>query len=162
MGVFGIHFSPLDSLDNEGRGIDCTVAALRCRLEPVIVLGRHQHEFAPAVTGDFHGLAPRLVLEFPDFPLEFKGGGLGHSGPTKDYPNNTYYTENVKSRCLPALLQLDPGLRFALFCFVRTTRLGPPGINTFGPTPNFDFLALGEFPSGADSRAIAEMNFLAH
>lgn len=65
--MFGIHFGPLDSLDNEGRGIDGTVVALRGRFEPVIMLSRHQHEFAPTVTGNFHRLVSRLVLEFPDF-----------------------------------------------------------------------------------------------
>ncbi|OWV76830.1 hypothetical protein ATY76_02445 [Rhizobium sp. R339] len=44
----------------------------------VLVLGRHQHEFASAMTGDLDGLTLRLTLKFAEFSLKFQRRGPSH------------------------------------------------------------------------------------
>ncbi|ACE92003.1 hypothetical protein RHECIAT_CH0003054 [Rhizobium etli CIAT 652] len=73
-----IHLSFLDGIDDDGRGVGGFVRSLRGRFLPIIVLGRHQHEFASAMTGNLDGLMLRLTLKFAEFSLKFQRRGPSH------------------------------------------------------------------------------------
>jgi hypothetical protein len=53
--------------------------------EPIVLFSRHQHELAPTVPSNLHGLTLGLMLKFTELALEFQGSGLDHnSQPSLD------------------------------------------------------------------------------
>jgi hypothetical protein len=67
--------------------------------KPVIVIGRHQYKFAPAMPRDFYRLPLGLVLELAEFTLELHCGGLSHDcleAERTSYLYNTYYLEWIQ------------------------------------------------------------------
>ncbi len=51
---------------------------LRRGLQPVIVFGRHHHEFTPVMASDLDRLALSLMHVLAELVLEFEGGGSSH------------------------------------------------------------------------------------
>ena len=73
-----VHLGAFDSLDHDRRRVSGPMGPSGGCHEPVIMIGRHQHELPAAVPGDLYGLAQRLVLELAEFPLELHRGRLRH------------------------------------------------------------------------------------
>lgn len=73
-----VHFGPLHRVDDHGGCFVSSMGALGGGREPIILLGRHQHELAPAMPGDLHRVAPSLMLEFRELTQEFREGGSAH------------------------------------------------------------------------------------
>src|SRR5882724_3165475 len=73
-----VHLGAFDSLDHDRRRVSGPMGPSGGCHEPVIMIGRHQHELPAAVPGDLDGLAQRLVLELAEFPLELHCGRLRH------------------------------------------------------------------------------------
>ena len=72
-----VHLRPLDGGEHDVDGIAGAMAPLGRGLQPVVVVGRHQHELAAAVAGDLHRLALRLVLVLAELALELEREGYG-------------------------------------------------------------------------------------
>ena len=76
--VLRVHLGAFDSLDHDRRRVSGPMGPSGGCHEPVIMIGRQQHELPAAVPGDLYGLAQRLVLELAEFPLELHCGRLRH------------------------------------------------------------------------------------
>jgi hypothetical protein len=48
--------------------------------QPIVMLGRHQHELASAMPRNLDRLPLGLMLGLAEFALELQGGDLGHRG----------------------------------------------------------------------------------
>jgi hypothetical protein len=71
-----IHLGPLDRIDHYGQRICGPMSPSGGSLQPVVVIGRHQHELSPAVLRYFHWFALCPMLDLAEFALEFKGCNL--------------------------------------------------------------------------------------
>src|SRR6266446_344031 len=95
-----VHLGAFDSLDHDRRRVSGPMGPSGGCHEPVIMIGRHQHELPAAVPGDLYGLAQRLVLELAEFPLELHRGRLRHhrleGGAEPGPPEYTYYPLSCK------------------------------------------------------------------
>jgi hypothetical protein len=75
-GVFPVHFRAPDRIYYDRRRIDGARTPSRCGQKPVVMIGRHQNQFVPALPGDLERLSPGAVLELAKFALKF-----GESNP---------------------------------------------------------------------------------
>jgi hypothetical protein len=73
-----VHFRSLHGFDNEVGSVSRTEAALGGSDEPVVVIGGHEHQLPPPVSGDLDRFTLRLVLELAEPALKFQGGCLCH------------------------------------------------------------------------------------
>jgi hypothetical protein len=83
--MLGIHFRPPDRIRHDGSGIRGEVRSATSCHEPVVMIGRHQHEFAPPLLHDINGFALSPTLKFAEFPLKLQGSGSSHEILLKDH-----------------------------------------------------------------------------
>ena len=76
MRVLRVHLCPTHGVHHHIRGLRSPVRSPGRRYQPVVVVGRHQHQLTTAVTGDLNGFASGCVLVFAEIALEFDGGCL--------------------------------------------------------------------------------------
>ncbi len=95
MGVFRPHLGPAYGIHHGGGGLRRPMCAAAGRDQPVVVVGRHQHELAATVAGDFNRLAARLVLELAEPALKFSCRYLSHMPHTQKKTDYLYYTHNL-------------------------------------------------------------------
>src|SRR3546814_14452048 len=72
--------------------------ACRCH-QPVVMVRRHQNQFAPPVSGDLDRLTLGLMLELAELALKLHCCGSGHgilNVETSDHLYSPYNTRNVK------------------------------------------------------------------
>ena len=81
--MLGPHFRPAHCLDHHRNCFRRTMGATGSSNQPVIVLGRHQHQLPPAMSSDLDWLTPRLMLNFAEIALKFDCSSLGHEDFTK-------------------------------------------------------------------------------
>ncbi len=75
-----VHFGAHDSADDDIGRLARAVASLGGSFQPLLVIGRHQYELAPAMRGNLDGLTRRFMLKMPEFALEFEGANDRHGG----------------------------------------------------------------------------------
>lgn len=68
-----VHLGPLQRVDNDIGGIRRKFGSLCGGLQPVVLISRHQHELAAAVSGDLDRFMLRLAQKRAEVVLEFEG-----------------------------------------------------------------------------------------
>src|SRR5262249_42810576 len=84
-GMLRVHFGAPHRIDDDGYRIDGARTPARGGHQPVVMIGRQQNQFPPAVPGDFHRLSPGAVLELAEFALKLQSSSPCHRKPRLIY-----------------------------------------------------------------------------
>jgi len=84
-----VHFGSRDGVDHDLRRLCRAMRSPRRRHQPVVMIGGHEHELAPAMASDLHRLALRLVLKRADLPLKFERRRFGYIPAPSSYSDNS-------------------------------------------------------------------------
>lgn len=97
--LLGIHLRAAYRINYHWRGVCRPEGLPRRRLQPIVVICRHQHQLAPAMSGDLYRLALRLILELAEFALEFHRRRQDHSTAQRELTEYLYiidYLDNTE------------------------------------------------------------------
>ncbi len=73
MGVLRVHLGPTHRLYHDVRRVRGPVASPGSGYEPVVMIGRHQHELPATMPCNFNWLTPGRMLVLAEIALEFHG-----------------------------------------------------------------------------------------
>ena len=77
------HLGSSHGIGHHIRRLRGPVASARGGDEPIVLIGGHQHQLAPAMPGDLHGLPLGLALELAELPLKYRPDFISRFGGSR-------------------------------------------------------------------------------